>query len=259
MKKAGLTEYLKELDRYNETISQYGTMAESVFFSSVAAKYPEFEAFFVKHRNTKERQAPRDIIGFLEAHSPVLQKDENRWMITVMEIVRKTSLYFHPQIRTKIMNEGWASYWHDRLFLKDDRIKGNEVAYACVNAKVTSLPRVGLNPYALGMRLFAYIEETAAKGRFSYDFQRLTDRKERDDFDRKTDAGIGALFKVREDLNDFLFINTFIDQDFLDLHKIFVAESGRMCKRASGNTTSRAGRLPTTVRCFSTPCTTRLA
>ncbi len=223
VKKAVLTEYLKELDRYNETVSRYGTMAESIFFSSVAAKYPEFEAFFVKYRNGKEKRAPRDIMGFLEAHSPLLQKDENRWMVTVMEIVRKTSLYFQPQIRTKIMNEGWASYWHDRLFLEDDRIKGNEVAYACVNAKVTSLPRVGLNPYALGMRLFAYIEETAAKGRFSYAFQRLTGKKERDDFDRKTNAGTDTLFKVREDLNDFLFINTFIDQDFLDLHKIFVA------------------------------------
>ncbi len=223
VKKTGVTEYLKELDRYNETVSQYGTVAESVFFSSVAAKYPEFEALFVKHRNSREKQASGDIIGFLEAHSPFLLKEENRWMTTVMEIVRKTSLYFQPQIRTKIMNEGWASYWHDRLFLKDDRIKGNEITYACVNAKVTSLPRVGLNPYALGMRLFSYIEEAAAKGRFSYDFQRLAGKKERDDFDRKTDGGIGALFKVREDLNDFLFINDFVDQDFVDLHKIFVA------------------------------------
>ena len=58
-------------------------------------------------------------------------------MKSVMQVVRKTSLFFQPQIRTKIMNEGWASYWHETLFLQDDRIKGHEVEFARVNAGVT--------------------------------------------------------------------------------------------------------------------------
>ena len=56
-----------------------------------------------------------------------LRKDENKWMKTVINIVRDSSLYFSPKIRTKIINEGWASYWHDKLFMLDDRIKGNEI------------------------------------------------------------------------------------------------------------------------------------
>jgi stage V sporulation protein R len=143
-------------------------------------------------------------------------------MISVMQIVRKTSLFFQPQIRTKILNEGWASYWHEKLFLKDDRIQGHEVGFARVNAKVTALPRVGLNPYALGMRLFSYIEELGDKGKLSYDFQKMTSIKERSNYDRKRGEGGDVIFKVRENLSDFMFINSFVDQEFVDRHQLFV-------------------------------------
>ena len=38
-------------------------------------------------------------------------------------IVHESTQYFLPQMETKIMNEGWASYWHETLFLKDELIK----------------------------------------------------------------------------------------------------------------------------------------
>ena len=40
------------------------------------------------------------------------------------------------------------------------------------------------------------------------------------------------VFKVRQELNDFLFINTFIDQDFVDRHKLFVV--GKRLNSAKG-------------------------
>ena len=91
-----------------------------------------------------------------------------------MEVVRKTSIFFQPQIRTKIMNEGWASYWHEKLFLADDRIKGHEIDFARTHSGVASLPRVGLNPYALGMRLFQYIEEMADKGKYCAEYIKIS-------------------------------------------------------------------------------------
>ncbi len=221
VRKVGLPEYLKEIERYNETQKQYGEMAESLFFSHITKKYPEFEALFEKQKK-KEKSGTRDIIRFLVEESPFLQQEENRWMKTVIEIVRKTSLYFQPQIRTKILNEGWASYWHERLFMHDDRIRGNEVAYALVNAKVTALPKMGINPYALGMRLFSYLEDMADKGRVSYEFQKIGDAEERSKYDAKAGKGSEFVFQIRENFNDFMFINTFIDQDFVDKHKLFV-------------------------------------
>jgi hypothetical protein len=94
------------------------------------------------------------------------------------------------------------------------------------------MPRVGLNPYALGMRLFHHIEDLAGKGKYSIDFRRLTDRRERERYDRQTGSGKEFLFKVRENLNDFLFINTFVEQDFVDRFRLFVA--GRRLNQARG-------------------------
>ncbi|MBT8369229.1 MAG: SpoVR family protein, partial [Deltaproteobacteria bacterium] len=80
-----------------------------------------------------------------------------------------------------------------------------------------------LNPYALGMRLFFYIEELADKGKYSIKFKRLLDATERKQFDAHTGQGKNFLFKLRENFNDFMFINTFIDQDFVNHYKLFVA------------------------------------
>lgn len=37
------------------------------------------------------------------------------WERDIISIVREESFYFIPQVETKIMNEGWASYWHYSL------------------------------------------------------------------------------------------------------------------------------------------------
>ena len=222
-KKVRISEYVDEISRYNKCVREHGAQAEDVYFSEVKRRHPEFAARFAKH-GAEETPRGRDVMKFLLDHSPFLNSEENRWMKQVVQIVRQTSLYFQPQIRTKIMNEGWASYWHETLFMSDDRITGHEVDFARVNAMVTSMPRVGLNPYALGMRLFQFIEEAADKGRFSQQFLALLDQDQRRSFDRETVTGRDYIFQVRENLNDQLFVANFIEQDFVDRHRLFVAD-----------------------------------
>ena len=222
-KKVSIMDYIKELERYNDLIRHHPEDGEFLFLEGVKSRYSEFDSFYEKQKK-KERPAERlDIFQFLMENSEFLNREENQWMMTVMEVVRSTSLYFQPQIRTKILNEGWASYWHEELFLQDDRIRGHEVDFAIVNAKVTSMPRVGLNPYALGMRLFSYLEDMANKGRISMDFLLLKDKASRQKFNTNIEKGRDYIFSVRENCADSMFVNTFIDQDFVDLHKLFVA------------------------------------
>jgi len=221
-KKFSISEYIKEINRYNDYLKAHGELAEKAFFSDAQRRFPELEAKF-DHANEARPARQRDLLHYLLEHSAFLAKDENIWMRSILEIIRKTSIFFQPQIRTKIMNEGWASYWHEFLFLQDDRIQGHEVDFARVHSYVTSMPRVGTNPYALGMRLFNYIEEQAGKGRFSFEFQRLTDADRRKNFDTGAATGRDFIFAVRENLCDYLFLKNYLDQDFLDLHKLFVA------------------------------------
>ena len=251
-KKVGQTEYLNEIERYN-TLSEervvnesdqtgdpaggvdseggalnqseaveHTTSLEDRFFIDVRIKYPEFDACHQRH--LKKTDTTRlDVMQYIIKHSDFLKKDENRWMKSVMEIIRNTSLVFQPQIRTKIMNEGWASIWHEMLFMKDDRIKGHEIDFAKVNAGVTAMPKVGLNPYALGMRLFYHIMEMEDRDCYSMAYFNLKDVLLRRKFDKSKGGGMDRIFTVRENLNDFTFINKYIDQEFVDKHKLFVS------------------------------------
>jgi stage V sporulation protein R len=221
-RKVKTSEYIKEINRYNECRSAQGTLCHDIFFAEVDRRYPEFSALYAKYIEQK-RTAPVDIIQYILAHSNFLNKEENKWMKSIIEVIRKTSLFFQPQMRTKIMNEGWASYWHENLFLQDDRINGHEVDFARVNAGVTAMPRVGLNPYALGMRLFYFIEEMVDKGKLSWEFQQIKASHLRDKYDTRNGSGRDFIFFLRENFNDFTFINQFISQDFTTRNKLFVA------------------------------------
>jgi len=221
LKKVNITDYIKEIERYNQCVRNYGKLGEETFMADTELKHPEFKAVYQKSLQ-KKPETRMDLLRFLMVHSEFLNKEENDWMKSILQVIRKTSLFFQPQIRTKIMNEGWASYWHEVLFMADDRIRGHEVDFARINAGVTALPRVGLNPYALGMRLFYYIEEMAGKGRHTMAFRQIRDAHLREVYDTNTGGGRRFIFDVRENLDDFLFVKTFVDQDFIDAHKLFV-------------------------------------
>lgn len=220
--KVPITEYMKEMEKYNRYSKEYKEKAEQIFFTEIRQKHPEFNSLLNKYGH-RSGSSKSDLLQYIMANSDFLKREQNGWMRSIMEVVRKTSLFFQPQIRTKIMNEGWASYWHEKLFLADDRIKGHEVDFARVHSGVASLPRVGLNPYALGLRLFQYIEQLADRGKYSMKFRKVMNIIERKNYDTGAKNGKEFIGDVRKNLCDSLFIEYFTDQDFMDLHDLFVA------------------------------------
>ncbi|NLE01177.1 MAG: SpoVR family protein [Fibrobacter sp.] len=222
IRKVPVTEYMKELERFNKYTLEFGERAEQIFFTEIRQKHPEFNSLLGKY-GYGNGKAGTDLLQYIMKNSDFLRREQNAWMRSVIEIVRKTSLFFQPQIRTKIMNEGWASYWHEHLFLADDRIKGHEVDFAKTHSGVAALPRIGLNPYALGMRLFQYIEDLANKGKYTIEFTKTRDILQRKDWNKGTNNGRDYIFEVRKNLCDNLFIDYYTDQEFIDKHDLFVA------------------------------------
>jgi len=220
----GVKNFLDEIERYNQlkTSEDITEKVDEKFLISVKQQHPEFEELYKKHINNSGNNSKSDLIKFLIKESKFLNEENNKWMSSIMDIVRDTALYFSPMIRTKVMNEGWASYWHEKLFLMDDRIKGHEVSFAKINAKVTSLSKVGLNPYAIGWRLFMYIEEQANKGKISYEYQKIKDLVNRNEFDENLNIGKDFIFDVRKNYCDQTFLNSFVDQEFVNKHKLKV-------------------------------------
>ena len=73
--------------------------------------------------------------------------------------MREEMLYFWPQLETKIMNEGWASYWHQRIIRELDLTSSEAIEFAKLNAGVVQPSKTGINPYYLGLKIFEDIEE----------------------------------------------------------------------------------------------------
>lgn len=222
--------YYDEIERYNQSVKQSGEKrGESIFFGDTVfrSKFPEFLSMFEKSRK-EHKTKTKDLLQYLMERSEFINKENNIWMKDVLGVIRKTSLYFQPQIRTKISNEGWASLWHERLFLADERIGGHEVDYAKVNAGVLANPRTGLNPYAIGKYLYEFIEELARKGKLAYDYQLIKDSEVRKKYNEKRgeDYAKQILLEARKNFDDFMLINFLSEddfQDFVNKYNLFVA------------------------------------
>ncbi|MBI2632925.1 MAG: SpoVR family protein [Parcubacteria group bacterium] len=119
----------------------------------------------------------RDILSFLMRYAPL----EN-WQRRILEIVRDEQLYFAPQAMTKIMNEGWASFWHNKIALEMGGITDAEVVqFADHNAGVLFMSPQHLNPYKIGFTIFKDIEYRWNTGRHGAlwtecAFQKVIDR-----------------------------------------------------------------------------------
>ena len=81
------------------------------------------------------------------------------WKKDLIEIIREESQYFIPQMQTKIMNEGWASYWHYTLCHELDLPAEWHIPFIKMHNQVIRPHIGGLNPYHLGFVIFQDIKE----------------------------------------------------------------------------------------------------
>jgi stage V sporulation protein R len=162
------------------------------------------------------REPERDVLLFLLQNAPL-----ETWERDVLEIIRDEAYYFAPQRQTKIMNEGWASYWHSRI-MTEKALKASEIIdYAENNAGVLSTSPGQLNPYKLGVSLFRHIEERWDKGRFGKEWNECQDYELRRTWDKRLGLGRKKIFEVRKLYNDVTFIDEFFTEDFCREEQFF--------------------------------------
>ncbi|MCX7849164.1 SpoVR family protein [Thermus sp.] len=147
----------------------------------------------------------RDILGFLAQHAPLAP-----WQKGILEIVREESLYYTPQAATKVLNEGWATYWHTRLLLP---LLNPEEALEFAEMQAGLLAPQGFNPYRLGYLLLKEVEERWDLGRFGLEYEALP-LGERLRYARPTGEGRKKLFQVRTIYTDLAFLDEFLTPEF---------------------------------------------
>ncbi|MHC4794753.1 MAG: SpoVR family protein, partial [Planctomycetota bacterium] len=106
------------------------------------------------------RKPVRDVLEFFIEFAPL-----EKWQADVLSIIREESLYFMPQGQTKIMNEGWATFWHSRM-MTTDLLAGDELLDYADHHSGTVMQQPGkLNPYKMGLELFRHIHMRWDRGR----------------------------------------------------------------------------------------------
>ncbi|MEQ8154336.1 MAG: SpoVR family protein [Clostridiaceae bacterium] len=96
-----------------------------------------------------------DVIEFIAQYG-----DLEEWEKTILKIVKRETTYFLPQIETKIMNEGWASFWHYNILKSLDLPQSLHMEFLKRHNDVIAPMLGGLNPYYLGFKIFQHIDET---------------------------------------------------------------------------------------------------
>ncbi len=152
----------------------------------------------VERRDERTVLPTYDILPFLVERAPLAAHERE-----LLRIVAAEAEYFLPQRMTKIVNEGWASFWHSKLLTGGLLDASEIVEFADCHAGATAAAPGQLNPYKLGIELFRHAE---ARGE--------------------------DLFRLRRVHNDVSFVDALVDEEFAARNQLFVwaknARTGRV-------------------------------
>ncbi|MFC1742946.1 SpoVR family protein [Candidatus Riflebacteria bacterium] len=151
----------------------------------------------------------KDLLWFLSNYAPL-----DEWERDVLDIIREESYYFFPQFETKIINEGWASYWHMEIMYKYDKLTPEEVIeFSRMNSGVVNPGSpFSINPYYLGYKILV-------------DIKRRWDKKFKDG--KSEIDGTEKLFEVRAMENDISFIRNYLTKELATELNLFT--HGKNC------------------------------
>tara|TARA_R110000824_G_scaffold132936_5_gene295578 strand:+ start:76 stop:828 length:753 start_codon:yes stop_codon:yes gene_type:complete len=131
-----------------------------------------------------------NVLAFIREHNRLLDD----WERDVIHIVEQNSLYFIPQAKTKVMNEGWAVLIHEKIMKELDLPTEYRLGFIRLHNQVIR-PHLGrVNPYHLGYKIFRHIED-------KYGFE--------------------ACMIARESHNDETFIKKYLDEDLCNELNLF--------------------------------------
>jgi stage V sporulation protein R len=151
------------------------------------------------HRNPLEPE--EDLLLFIRDHAPRLSE----WQKDLITVVRDEAQYFVPQIETKIMNEGWATYWHRTILNSLELPADLQIEFLVRHNQVVRPIPGDINPYHLGLRIWD-------------DVVRRYDEPTPEEIDAcgpPDRSGREAIFEVREVDRDASFLRRFLTQPLM--------------------------------------------
>ena len=155
-------------------------------------------------------KADPNILEFIAKENTSLSS----WQRDLISIVDQEASYFIPQIETKIMNEGWASYWHHKILNNLNLSHGMHLEFLVKHNQVLRPTPGGLNPYHLGFIIWNDIERrwNAGETGEEYSAKKSSDLT---GLDENETPGRKKIFEVRESDRDVSFLRRFLTPEIM--------------------------------------------
>ncbi len=194
--------------------------AEEELKMKMAESQPPSDPFSSIHRRPETAQPnlnkvplypDEDLLIFIRDHN----RQFSDWEKDLLTIVHEQAQYFVPQIETKIMNEGWASFWHKRILEALELPQELHLEFLVRHTQVLRPSPGSLNPYHVGMKIWEDIEK-----RWDH-----PSADEIEEFGPRTKNGREKLFEVREVERDASFLRRYLTEELIRELNLFEYKS----------------------------------
>jgi len=164
----------------------------------------------------EDPESPKDILLHLLKYAPL-----KLWQQEVLAIIRAEAYYFAPQRQTKIMNEGWACFWHSRL-MTGGLVESSEIIdYADRHAGSMQMGGAQINPYKVGLEMFRDIEKRWNRGQFGQEYTHCEDLARREHWNNNLGLGEKKVHEVRRLHNDVTFMDAFLTPELCEKLRLY--------------------------------------
>jgi stage V sporulation protein R len=187
---------------------------------AIEGAQPRWDPFHRLHarpefKEPETRKTPlepdEDLLLFIRDHNRFLAE----WERDLLTIVDEETKYFIPMMETKIMNEGWASYWHKKIVESLALDQGLHLEFIIRHNQVLRPIPGQINPYHLGFKIWE-------------DLYRRHDQPTAEEIKKygaPAKGGTEKIFEAREVERDTSFLRRYLTEELMREMDMFEYEA----------------------------------
>jgi len=163
-----------------------------------------------------------DLLRYIIDNSSVLTE----WHKDILEALRVEGQHYWPTMRTRFMNEGFATYFHEiimnELFEEGDLTTSEHSQYNYSNSLVQAMNPISLNPYNIGNAMWKDIVDRWDKGKYGFEYDNCENYNLKKNWDTKEMNGRKKMFEILDSYTDWFFFQNFLTPKLINELKLYV-------------------------------------
>lgn len=207
--------------KHDKTVTEFGDFFESNDDAEIDREKWNYKLYKeLKHRTPVE--PTEDLLRYIIDHSRVLSD----WQKDILEIIRAWGQYVWPNIKTKYMNEGFATYVHEKILrqlFNEGYLTATEHAECNYsNSLVKAMNPYSMNPYLIGFEIWDDVIKRWDKGQHGDEWDSIDNHEDKMNYDDGSMNGWKKMLETVRTSNDWMFMNNFLTADLVRKLKLYL-------------------------------------